>query len=150
MEPAGWNRFDVGSPVINCPYGGLEGQPPRRIGGDGDGGKFLCMEGILSEPGCIVYSLGSNGQYQFEQAMLEARRGCPALGCTWVQLGSVRAIALHRAASSPAVSLPSSNTQRASTCVHVQSTVCKVYTFDCTYDGVSLDGNQRHFYHKLW
>lgn len=76
VEPWGWNRYDVANPVIDCP----DGNKPQRIGGDGDGGKFLCLEGILSEPGCLVYSLGSAGQFEFEQAMLEASCLCPECG----------------------------------------------------------------------
>lgn len=30
------------------------------------------MDEYLTQPGCIVYSLGSNGQYDFEEAILEA------------------------------------------------------------------------------
>ena len=30
----------------------------------------------------------------------------------------------------------------------VQGTACEVHTFDCTYDGASLDG-ERHTYHKI-
>lgn len=32
----------------------------------------------------------------------------------------------------------------------LQKTKCDIHTFDCTYNGTSLDGNKRHFYHKIW
>ena len=39
--------------------------------GHGDGGKWVCGAGALPA-GCTVYSLGSNGNFQFEQAVLAA------------------------------------------------------------------------------
>ncbi len=39
--------------------------------GSGDGGKYVCSAGAL-QPGCVIYSLGSNGNFEFEQAMLAA------------------------------------------------------------------------------
>lgn len=79
VEPQGWKRFDIANPIMDCPYGDI-----KRVGGDGDGGKFLCMEGILNEPGCIIYSLGSNGQYEFEEAMLKVRDYAAVLKRLWV------------------------------------------------------------------
>lgn len=36
--------------------------------GDGDNGKWLCgVRSLLQRPGCIVYSVGSNGDVSFEQ-----------------------------------------------------------------------------------
>lgn len=56
------------NPFINCTSGG----PLVRLGSDKDGGKYICLDEYLTRPGCIVYSLGSNGQYDFEEAILEA------------------------------------------------------------------------------
>ena len=41
----------------------------RRYGATGDGGKFLCSLAAL-KPGCVIYSLGSRNQFDFEAAML--------------------------------------------------------------------------------
>lgn len=48
-----------------------------RIGRDfGDGGKFVCgIEAIPSQPDCLVYSVGSNLDTSFEQAV-RARTQC--------------------------------------------------------------------------
>jgi len=88
-----WPLF---TPVITCP-------PDRPLTqyGQGDGSKWLCkLDNEWTEGStCIIYSLGSNGDFQFENAMLSATR-------------------------------------------------CQVHTFDCTYDGHSLDQGARHHYHK--
>ena len=43
----------------------------RRLGPDGEGGKVMCDDGGLnaSEGGCLVLSVGSNGQVEFEAAI---------------------------------------------------------------------------------
>lgn len=43
----------------------------RRYGGVGDGGKWLCSLAELA-PGCVIYSLGSRNEFDFEAAMLAA------------------------------------------------------------------------------
>lgn len=61
----GWAMYDVIDDVMDCP--GM-----RRYGGtieDPDGGKWLC--GIENLPtGCNIYSLGSNGDFSFEESMV--------------------------------------------------------------------------------
>lgn len=53
--------------VLTCPVGEL-----TRVGKGGDGGKMLCMDYLNSRKGdCIVYSLGSNGQFDFEEDILK-------------------------------------------------------------------------------
>ena len=45
----------------------------KRYGdrGDTDGGKWLCnLDALRAAPGCIIYSLGSNGDFSFEIEML--------------------------------------------------------------------------------
>jgi hypothetical protein len=71
VEPGGQTRYDLLEPFVECPFGAL-----RRLGGapTEDGGKWLCTDGLLNAPGCIIYSLGSNGNYGFEQAMLQERK----------------------------------------------------------------------------
>lgn len=69
VEPAEFRRYDMFLPVLECPaaHGGM-----RRLGGDGDGGKWLCMaERLRHKAGCVIYSIGSLGNYDFELAMLE-------------------------------------------------------------------------------
>ena len=45
----------------------------KRYGSAGDGGKFLCSDALAAlQPGCVIYSLGSNSQFDFEVAMLAA------------------------------------------------------------------------------
>ena len=53
--------WDFFYPDYNCPYG------KSRHGRVGDGGKWICgARRFLSEPGCVVYSLGSNAETSFE------------------------------------------------------------------------------------
>jgi hypothetical protein len=46
---------------------------PTRFGNEFDGGKILCGLGkeILENPNCIVYSIGSNNDFSFEEAVLK-------------------------------------------------------------------------------
>jgi hypothetical protein len=69
-KPEKWTRFDVFMPAAPeaCPT-------LKRLGASGDGGKMLCgIEHIVSdhEEPCIVYSIGSNNQWDFEAAIVEA------------------------------------------------------------------------------
>ncbi|WPT12164.1 hypothetical protein PSENEW3n2_00003822 [Picochlorum sp. SENEW3] len=89
-EPLGFKKYDLFNPYIECP----DGSALQRVGDDGDGGKWICTE-IVKKKDCVVFSLGSNGQYGFEKDLLE-------------------------------------------------STECDIFTFDCTYDGVSQ--GTRHTY----
>ena len=66
VEPMGLKRYDLFAPYLECASKNLS-----RFG-QSDGGKFLCMDAVLQQPGCIIYSLGSNGNYDFEEAMLQA------------------------------------------------------------------------------
>ncbi|KAL3921535.1 MAG: hypothetical protein SGARI_006659, partial [Bacillariaceae sp.] len=43
----------------------------RRIGRNGDGGKWVCDPHRLQNKSCLVYSIGSNGDTSFEQAVLD-------------------------------------------------------------------------------
>lgn len=72
IEPLNWNRFDVMMPPVE---GACEMQ---RIGlKDGDGGKFVC--GIQDIPDnkdrpCIIYSIGSNHVWDFEEDAYNSTR----------------------------------------------------------------------------
>ncbi|GBG00334.1 hypothetical protein Rsub_13104 [Raphidocelis subcapitata] len=65
-EASLWKRFDPFNPFIACP----PEQPLRRVGSAADGGKMLCDLSRLQPP-CVIYSLGSNGDYSFEREMLD-------------------------------------------------------------------------------
>lgn len=67
-EPPSQSRFDLFQPPLGatCP----PGSPFVRLGGEGDGGKWLCAGSLLNSTGCVIYSVGSNDQWEFEDAML--------------------------------------------------------------------------------
>lgn len=74
----GHRAFDI-SPAqpLECAhqlvrYGGrLEG----LMAGSGDGGKWLCgVEQTLNQDGCSIFSLGSNGDFSFEELMVNVTR----------------------------------------------------------------------------
>jgi hypothetical protein len=58
-----WDMFDV---VADCPV-------KHRIGGYGDGGKWLCHSKELYN--CITYSFGSDGNIRYETDMMQTY-GC--------------------------------------------------------------------------
>ena len=67
-EPDLTRRFDVMMPAVDaCPN-------LKRIGNDGEGGKLLCGLDVIpdsrSRP-CIVYSIGSNDQWDFEEGIFK-------------------------------------------------------------------------------
>jgi hypothetical protein len=69
LASPGWGaqghaRYD-GSPTPQ------ECTPMSRLGASGDGGKQLCGVENLA-PGCVIYSLGSNNHFDFEEAALAA------------------------------------------------------------------------------
>ena len=70
-EPVGFELYDLFNPYITCPSGK---KLMKRVGDSGDGGKWLCID-MLQEEGCVVFSLGSNGQYDLELDLL-ARTPC--------------------------------------------------------------------------
>ncbi|EFJ44085.1 hypothetical protein VOLCADRAFT_106557 [Volvox carteri f. nagariensis] len=58
-KPKDWDRFQLFQPFISCP----PGRPLRRVGPEGDGGKWLCEPAALKEP-CTVVSMGSNMDFR--------------------------------------------------------------------------------------
>ncbi|KAF6259117.1 methyltransferase domain-containing protein [Scenedesmus sp. NREL 46B-D3] len=79
LEEEDWQLF---KPIISCP----SNRPLTKYAGEEDGSKFLCQ---VDRPGqlrrdCIIYSLGSNGDFKFEQEML-SRTSCKVhtLDCTY-------------------------------------------------------------------
>ena len=157
MEPAGFHRFALFNPIVRCP----DGQLPRRLGDDGDGGKWLCQVAGSGggRPGhtCVVYSVGSNRQVDFEIAMLKVGR--VARLCCWE----------GRAAPHlpPVLGLPEAGTASGEDCRHGARQQppassgrhaacgcwlqegCEVHTFDCNSHGQSIYQG-RHFFHHLW
>lgn len=76
LQPTGADRYRPFEPVVTCP----PSMPQTRFGIEYDastalvdGGKSLCAATSPSHPmykECVVYSFGSNGQYDFEEAIL--------------------------------------------------------------------------------
>lgn len=74
QSPQGRDRYDLFDPIVDCP----PGMPLTRLGDPfsytKDGGKSLCSPGVwgknASSP-CVVYSFGSNKDFQFEQDVLK-------------------------------------------------------------------------------
>ena len=59
--------WDFFPPSFNCPLKERFGRQAVM----GDGGKWVCgAETLLQRPGCVVYSFGSNGETEFEEAVL--------------------------------------------------------------------------------
>lgn len=65
----GWARFDATPRLSDCP--GLTRFPESEVNTASDGGKWLCGIKSLGE-GCVIYSLGSNAEFDFEYEMVEA------------------------------------------------------------------------------
>lgn len=62
----GWGRFDASPPLAAC--AGLARYPQDDLALDG--AKWLCGLRSLA-PGCVIYSLGSNAQFDFEYLMVQ-------------------------------------------------------------------------------
>lgn len=59
-----WLLYNV-DPLLTCPH-------IRRVGGRGDGPKWVCDPHRLRKySDCLVYSVGSNGNYMFEDGLAE-------------------------------------------------------------------------------
>ncbi len=71
-EPDGHKRFDVMMPAVDaCPS-------LTKIGSEWDGGKLICgLDRIpdTTEANCVVYSIGGNNQWDFEEAIVK-QTGC--------------------------------------------------------------------------
>ena len=67
LEPPAYTRYDLFNPIVDCPGG----TPMTRLGPPVDGGKWLCMAGSSLHDPCIAYSIGSAGDYGFEEAILK-------------------------------------------------------------------------------
>ncbi|KAL4424082.1 hypothetical protein ABPG75_001383 [Micractinium tetrahymenae] len=80
VEPQGHARYQLFDPVLGCP----RGQGLMRLGSDGDGGKLLCPMEELRSKQCLVLSIGSNGQTDFEEAVLkDTPCEVHTFDCTW-------------------------------------------------------------------
>ncbi|KAI9031387.1 methyltransferase domain-containing protein [Hyaloraphidium curvatum] len=96
MDPnghSGWASMDLLAPTFECDWFTL-----RKLGGKGDGAKWMCgglkplirqvektrrearaAQGLpeTGKPDCVVYSLGSQGRFQFEETVrAEASKSC--------------------------------------------------------------------------
>ena len=72
-DPPCLQRYEIFEPTASC---GPHGEGLRRVGGDGDGGKLVCGMESYDVPGCVVYSLGSNNNFAFEEGVAAATRHC--------------------------------------------------------------------------
>ncbi len=64
----GHGLWDLVIPTFPCDYNQFQ-----RVGRSGDGGKWMC--GVPTFDGCIVYSLGSNGDFSFEEDIYNKTEG---------------------------------------------------------------------------
>mmetsp|Transcript_16858 Transcript_16858/g.19413 ORF Transcript_16858/g.19413 Transcript_16858/m.19413 type:complete len:270 (-) Transcript_16858:18-827(-) len=46
------------------------------VGPGGDGGKWVCDPHRVNKPGCLVYSIGSNGKFEFEKFIESGLEHC--------------------------------------------------------------------------
>ena len=80
VEPQGVRRYNLFDAIIGCPAGQIQ-----RLGPPGDGGKFVCVDGVMTQlqsaaksaggqERCAIYSIGSAGDFEFERSMLQVRR----------------------------------------------------------------------------
>ncbi|KAL4425792.1 hypothetical protein ABPG75_009808 [Micractinium tetrahymenae] len=69
VEPHQLTRYDLFNPFVKCSRGNGS---LARLGGADDGGKFICPSEALEQPGCVVYSLGSAGNFDFEEEVLKS------------------------------------------------------------------------------
>ncbi|KAJ7160712.1 methyltransferase domain-containing protein [Mycena filopes] len=73
--PALYTLWDFFVVAFSCPFS------VSRIGTLGDGGKWVCgFERALSQPKCVVYSMGVERQSSFEQAVLHQSEHCQVYG----------------------------------------------------------------------
>lgn len=58
--------YDLFDPFVSCP----DPEALDRVGRNGEGGKMVCTD-LLDHPDCVVFSLGSSGQFDFELDILQ-------------------------------------------------------------------------------
>jgi hypothetical protein len=64
LQPALARRWELLGPAGGCPL--------KKFGkGKRDGVKYICGPHSLFQPGCLVYSIGSNNNFDFETSVLE-------------------------------------------------------------------------------
>lgn len=77
LEAKGHRAFDIGppGPPLQCakPLERFGGRLEGFMAGSGDGGKWLCgaREVLGGGNNCTIFSLGSNGDFSFEELMVE-------------------------------------------------------------------------------
>lgn len=64
----GWDRFKAMGPVIQCPA------PIFESFGKGDGEKRIC--GSMKDDNCVVMSIGSHNEWDFEEAVIAKYPNC--------------------------------------------------------------------------
>lgn len=70
LKRSGFDLYDFMQPYIKC-----DGYLGRYPGQNVDGGKYVCDSSFKNKKECIIYSLGSNNEYSFENEMYK-KFGC--------------------------------------------------------------------------
>lgn len=80
----------VYDPTFTCPF-------ERKFGSRGDGGKWICDPHRIDRNKCLVYSFGSNNQFDFEETIL-SKLGCEIHTFDFTASGEGRpsAVSFHR------------------------------------------------------
>lgn len=135
-----WHLF---SPVITCP----PGRPLTKYG-QGDGSKLLCNlnGGVVTSTSCVIYSLGSNGEWGWVGGSPTMRtHSCGGIACCAAPEHTFAAETLMFELHMPMRNVAGDFQFETAM---LKETSCQVYTFDCTYNGHSLDQDDRHHYYK--
>lgn len=64
-----WEAFDILTPTHDCDLNHF-----GRLGAEGDGGKWVCGP-LAVDDSCVLFSLGSAGNFKFEEAMHNFTKG---------------------------------------------------------------------------
>jgi len=64
-----WEPFDLFPPTYDCDMNNV-----KRVGNSGDGGKWVCEPFDIAND-CIIISIGSNGNFEFEKGMQQFTNG---------------------------------------------------------------------------
>ena len=73
-DVAAWVRSHLTHPTHRCAHERPVGGSPKwsRADGSHDGEWTVCFDqGVLTKPGCVVYSFGVGGDWSFDEAMAQ-------------------------------------------------------------------------------
>jgi hypothetical protein len=67
LNPTFKRRYEMFGPIGGCRDG------LKKYGSKTDGHKWLCgVDATLQQDGCVIYSIGSNNEFDFEESMLRS------------------------------------------------------------------------------